>query len=718
MRALPGQPPHANPEGRGRRAPLPAAALLLAAALWTALGGAAAAQMPAPTADVANGSATAPEAQDEAPPEAPTDSAAVEEGDALYADGNLQGAVVAYKQMLAAFPDSPYQPKVLYRLGDALARLNRQDEARIYWERLLATAPDAPFAESVEESLLPIYRREGQLDKALDIMLGRLGRAPVERKGDILVEVADLRLDLGDPERAIRDLMRRLKYLPPEERGQGSARIKEIIDTRLKVRDLTDLADRFPEAMPGAWIVERLVRTYAGQSEAYQTEKWGNRYIAAYPDRPFADEARDLIREQKRQLRAHRHRVGVLLHLSGDMGPYGDRVLKGIQVAYHAARDRLPEGEVALWVRDLDAEAPIFSSHVAALVRDAEPDVLIGPMLSGEVRDAARAAARARIPLIAPLVPRPSGVGPIVVGLGITPEMEGIGAARLAARDDLLHCVVVAPDGPYGQRVTAAFGAELVRLGGEVQATVLFGADEQDIRDRVKVMVDQDIRKGGVPAVTADDMAGLPESELELAGLAPEPEIQIGTEPHPPLQGPPIGPHGYYPTFDAVFLPGPWDRVAVAAPFLPFQDIDVPIIGTSGWNDPRLIATGGAAVTGARFVSALDREGPVGKAFFKAYREAYGEAPDLFAALGYDAMQLALRGVVPGGGDPWMRLAGPYTGATGSFTVEPDGSVVRTLSVLKVGQNRFAPAGEVSLGDTPAGPEAASGPQARSATGG
>jgi len=657
------------------------------------------------------------------PVEAPTDAAAVEEADALYADGNLQAAAAAYKQMLAAFPDSPYQAKVLYRLGDALARLNRADEARIYWERLLAAGPDAPFAESVEEALLPIYKREGELGKALDIMLNRLGRAPVERKADLLVEVAELRLDLGDPERAIEDLLRRQKYLPPEERGQGSARVKEVIDTRLSASDLTALADRFRDPVPGAWILERLVRLHAEASEAYPTEKWGERYIAAYPDRPFADTARDLIREQKRRLRAHRHRVGVLLHLSGDMEPYGDRVLKGIQLAYRTARDRLPDGEVAVWVRDLDAEAPIFSSHVAALMREADPEVLIGPMLSGEVRDAARAASRARLPLIAPLVPRPAGTGTIVLGLGVTPEMEGIGAARLAARDALLHCVVVAPDGPYGHRVTAAFASELTRLGGQVQATVYYGTDEQDIRDRVKAMVKEDVRRGGVPAVNAEDMKDLSANELELAGLAPEaeagPEIQITTEPLPPLQGPPIGPHGYYPTFDAVFLPGPWDRVAVAAPHLPFQDIEVPILGTSGWNDPRLIGTGGSAVTGARFVSALDREGPVGKAFFKAYRKAYGEAPDLFAALGYDAMQLALRAVVPGEGDPWTRLAGPYTGATGSFIVEPDGEVVRTLPVLQVRRNRFAPAGEVSLGaEAPPGPEAASARRAHAAAGG
>lgn len=686
--------PHRTPT------PLRLAALLPAALLLAAWLPAAWAQVPPES--------PAPGVELQGPDEGLTDTAALEEADARYQSGDLQGAAAAYKQLLAAFPDSAQQGQVLYRLGDALVRLGRPEEARLYWERLLATVPDSAYTEAVEDALLPIYRREGELDKALDILLARLGRAPVGRKGALLVDVAQVHLDLGEPEKAIRDLMRRQRYLPPEQRSAGLTYVKEVIDTRLSEAELKELVERFPEAIPGTWILERLVLLYAGRGETYLTERWGDRYLDAYPGRPFANEVRRIIKDQRRAMREDRHRVGVLLHLTGPLAEYGHRVLRGVQVAYRMERARLPEGELALWVRDLDGPAPLLSSHFASLLREADPEVVVGPMLSAEVRDTARQAERAGVPLIAPLVPRPDGVVGPVVGLGVSPDMEGVAAARYAAAQGLTRFVTVAPDEAYGRRVAAAFRAELERLGGQVQSTVFFGDDEEDIRARIQQVVDDDLKQDGMPAVTVDDIAAMSETERKLAGQVPEDEdeIRITTEPVAPLQGPPVGPHPYMPGFDGVFLPGPWDRIAVAAPHLPFFDIRVPVIGTSGWNDRRLIRTGGPAVTGARFVSPFFRDAKGARDFTKAYRDTYGEAPDLFAALGFDAMQLAARAVLGGDGTARDRLAGPFAGATGEMVVGPDGAVERTLSVLKVGTRRFTLAGEVSLApERPDGPE-------------
>jgi len=290
-----------------------------------------------------------------APEEALSDTAALEEADAQYQSGDLKDAVAGYKQVLAAFPDSEAQGQVLYRLGDALVRLGRTDEGRLYWERFLAAVPDSPYTEAVEDALLPIYRREGELDKALDILLARLGRAPAEKKAALLVQVAQVHLDLGEPEKAIRDLLRRQNYLPPEARHEGLNGLKAMIDTRISEADLKALAERFKDPVPGAWIVERLVRIYAQRGEAYPTEQWGDRYLAAYPGQPFADEVRRIQKGQKKAMLEDRHRVGVLLHLSGDLAPYGRRVLRGVEVAYRMQRAQLPGGELGLWVRDLDA---------------------------------------------------------------------------------------------------------------------------------------------------------------------------------------------------------------------------------------------------------------------------------------------------------------------------------------------------------------------------
>jgi branched-chain amino acid transport system substrate-binding protein len=710
---MPAPPSHtAHPVPR-RGAP-PSAGLwaVLGIVLWAALAGTAGAQQAITAVAPPSEGPVAPEFRP--PEEAPTDTAALQAAEQRYLAGDMKGAAAAYKQLLAAFPDSPYRPQALYRLGDALAHTGKEEEARLYWERLLADDPDSPYTEAVEEALLPIYRREGELEKALDILLARLGRAPAEQKADLLAEVSKAHLDLGDPERAIRDLLRRQRYLPPEERNAGINAVKDLIDTRLSEKDLLELADRFGEPIPGSWILERLVRLYAERDERYPTERWGERYLAAYPDRPFADEVRRLIKTQRKAVAEMPHRVGVLLHLSGDLAPYGERVLKGIRVAYEMERATPSGAGLGLWVRDLDEDAPLLSTHFSRLVREAEPDVVIGPMLSSEVRETARQAARSRVPLIAPLVPRPERAEGVVVGLGVSPEMEGTGAARYAVEQGLARFVTVAPDEGYGKRVAAAFRAELERLGGEVQTTVFFGPEEKDMRARIRRVVQADLKRDGVAAVTEEDMARLDPSERELAGLTEEggepgeEAIEITVEaPEPPLQGPPVGPHPYFPGFDGVFLPGPWDRIVLAAPQLPFFDINVPIIGTSGWNDPRLIRAGGPSVNGARFVSPYFAGGQAARAFAKAYQDAYGEAPDLFAALGFDAMRLATRAALgPDGPEgAGARLAGRFEGVTGPLVVDPRGEVERTLYVLKVGRRRFALAGHVGLGPEPEGPD-------------
>ncbi len=638
-----------------------------------------------------------------------TDSMALDAADRLFLAGDMRGAATAYKQALAAFPDSEYLDQALYRLGSALAELGRHDDAREYWERLLDQAPNSPFAEEVGAELLAIYHKEGMWDRALDILLTQLGRAPLDRKADLLREIASVRLSLGEPERALKDLLRRQRYLAPEQRQAGLEEIRSLVEGQLTVADLEALSPRFTEPVPGAWIMERLVQHYLASGEVYQTDRWASRYQAAFPKRPLAKRLKKLIKQQRKALRDHRHRVAVLLPLSGPMGDYGQPVLNGIKLAYRQAVERLPEGELALWVRDRDTERPLLGGHVKPLLKAADPEILIGPLLSREVAQASRLTRAAHVPLIAPLVPPPPKADR-VVGLGVTPEMEGIAAARYAYRSaGLERFVIVKPIGRYGDRIAEAFSAELVRLGGSIQDTLTFEPGAPGLRQKIKKLVAADLRADGVAEVTEEDMAHLEPDELALAGLLEEeqPTIEIAAKPTPPLQGPPVGPHPYYPGFDAVFLPGDWEQVVRAAPLLPFNDVNVPLIGSAGWNDLRIIKKGGQAVMGARFVSPLYRGEQPGLGFMRAYKAAYDQSPDLFAALGYDAMKLALRALVEGeerhwnGADTWSRLPGPFAGVSGIIRIEPDGNVTRDLGVLKIGRHGFRQLERVPVADEP-----------------
>lgn len=654
--------------------------------------------------------------------EALASAAAYETGDRLFAEDQGRDAMAAYLQAMAAFPDAVERDRALFRVGMVLRADGRNDEAKRYWERLLADIPNSQYVLDTQKNLLDLYQEVGQLFGALDILSLWLGKATGAEKPGLLLEIAQVQLKMQEPERALRSLLRRQRILPEDKKEAGAAELKHIIDTRLSQADLEILTERFIDPMPGAWVLERLVRIYAEKENYYLTGRWGRLFLERFSDWESAPEIRDIILAQQQSINAYENRIGVLLPLTGDMGAYGERVRRGVQLAYDLARPSLPKGKVAIWVRDMGMGEPLLGSHYKRLVKNVDPTVVIGPLLSGDVLDNARIARSRQVPMIAPLVPLPEGAEGAAVGLGPTPEMDGVAAARYAVRNrDLSRFIMLAPEGKYGQRVTGAFERELTRLGGAVQETIFYSPQAREMRGRVQNLVLADLQVDGVAEMTEEDVEALGPVEMEIAGLLEEEKpkapvapvgedgLMIATtvvpeapkEEKPPLFGPPVGPHTYYPGFDGVFLAGSWERVVVVAPHLPFHDINVPIIGTSGWNDLRVIRKGGGAVRGARFVSPLYRLNPDAKKFVTAYRERYGESPGLFASLGHDAMLLALKAVQGEGFDALERMSGALAGATGNMVVSPDGRVARELHVLRISSKGFSEETRISVEEEP-----------------
>jgi branched-chain amino acid transport system substrate-binding protein len=67
--------------------------------------------------------------------------------------------------------------------------------------------------------------------------------------------------------------------------------------------------------------------------------------------------------------------------------------------------------------------------------------------------------------------------------------------------------------------------------------------------------------------------------------------------------------------------------------------INVPILGSDGWDSPKLVEIAGAAAVNNTFFtnhySAQDKDPRVQK-FVEAYKKEYGQNPDALAVLGYD----------------------------------------------------------------------------------
>ncbi len=123
--------------------------------------------------------------------------------------------------------------------------------------------------------------------------------------------------------------------------------------------------------------------------------------------------------------------------------------------------------------------------------------------------------------------------------------------------------------------------------------------------------------------------------------------------------------------------------------------VDAPILGGDGFDSEdewsKHPALGNVYFTTHAYLGP-DNPDPVVKAFDDAYRRAYdGQAPDGFAALGYDAVGVLLAAIEAGGSaEPAAVLAslatlGRYRGITGTISYEGGSRIPRkSVTILKV----------------------------------
>ena len=152
--------------------------------------------------------------------------------------------------------------------------------------------------------------------------------------------------------------------------------------------------------------------------------------------------------------------------------------------------------------------------------------------------------------------------------------------------------------------------------------------------------------------------------------------------------GGPGGPGG----LDAIFVPDTYRVVGLAAPALAAADLrGVRLLGTSGWDDPRVVAVGREHVEGAVFTGAVVRStsSPMLRQFAEHFEAGFGKPPGPLAAQGFDATLLVLRELVAGHETrealrAGLLAAGPLSGASGGIEFQGDGNARRRPHLLGI----------------------------------
>ena len=277
--------------------------------------------------------------------------------------------------------------------------------------------------------------------------------------------------------------------------------------------------------------------------------------------------------------------VGAAVSLTGAAASYGDSQKKGLELA----AEELAEVDGVTYdlkIEDDQTDPRQGITVFESLTKDRS--VIIGPTLSNTAFQAQPIAQEAEVPVLA--ISNTAD--------GITEQGDYI------FRDSLTEAQVIPQT---VAQATEAYGLEKV--------VVMYSNDDAFTESGWKVF-DQALQDEGVEII---DTLTFSKADTDFRPLLTEAKA---ADP------------------DALIVSG---LIEAAIPLVTQArelGIDVPIVGGNGFNNPKLMADGGAAaegvVVGAAWNSAS--EGELNTAFMEAYEAKYGSGPDQFAAQAYASM--------------------------------------------------------------------------------
>jgi ABC-type branched-subunit amino acid transport system substrate-binding protein len=601
-------------------------------------------------------------------------SAFVRAKTAVVAGDTIEG-VAQLDRFLQTYPVSGYRAEVLTLLGHIRLEEKAYQPAIALLTEVVEQAPDGEFVEQARLDLGLAYAGAKNRPQAEHVLaaVAASDAAPEVRRQAYEV-LSALAADGRDLVRAVTWLMEERPLAGEgDEQAALDGRIRDLLANTEDPHEGEGVAAAFAGRFPADVSLTRAGQLYGASGDVFDQDRVLQAFLAAFGTHESAADARKTVEANRARVRAAKYVIVAPLPYQGELQPYATSILRGAQLAVDLERGAGSNLSVVLAARDYGGDMARLGAVLDETCREARCVGIVGPVLSREATAVASRAASLKIPAVSPTA---TGVMPpsrYLFRAALTAKAEGAAAARYAVEHlGLKRFVVMAPRDRYSQDVAAMFAEEVVRQEARVVFSSTYEPGAVDFGREIKALKEADLKQEGV---------------LEFL------PAEAGAPDAPPKE--PV----YVPGFDAVFLPGDAETVGLVAAQLRFYDVVAPLLGASGWNDRAVTKNGGKYVEGAIFADAFfaDSQDAAVQRFVKQYRARYRVAPDVFAALAYDATATLVQGLKNGAttGDRLREeltgMAG-YSGVSGLTGFGPDGDAQRRLSWIQIRNGRFVPA--------------------------
>jgi branched-chain amino acid transport system substrate-binding protein len=334
--------------------------------------------------------------------------------------------------------------------------------------------------------------------------------------------------------------------------------------------------------------------------------------------------------------------VGEYASLTGGTATFGKSSNAGVQLAVEEinASGGLLGKKLRVVVEDDQSKPEEARTAVLKLLKQNQAVAVLGEVASSRSLAAAPECQRAGVPMISPAStnPKVTAVGDYIFRVCFIDPFQGSTMAKFAAETLKAKTAAILRDikNDYSVGLADFFRDEFVRHGGKILTDLSYSEGDIDFKAQLTA----------------------------IRGVQP----------------------------DVVFVPGYYTEVGLIARQARELGITVPLLGGDGWDSPRTIEIGGAAVNGCYFSNhyAADDPNPVVQKFIEKFRAKYSEVPDAMAVLGYDAAQVLADAIRRAGTTEGRKLRDAiaatkdFPGVSGTITIDAERNARKSIVVLKI----------------------------------
>ncbi len=150
-------------------------------------------------------------------------------------------------------------------------------------------------------------------------------------------------------------------------------------------------------------------------------------------------------------------------------------------------------------------------------------------------------------------------------------------------------------------------------------------------------------------------------------------------------------------SYDAIFLPGFYNKVGLIASQLAFYNIDTAtLLGAGGWNSPELVRIAGNYIREGYFVDGfyVNSKRPEVNQFVTQFKTTFAEEPNILSAQSYDVARMFVQ-VIRLGAQNRLQVRDhlfsirEFQGVSGQTTILPTGEADKNLFILRINKRKM-----------------------------